>query len=257
MLLSIEEEKYRRQSEELTEINAELENINWISGHDLQEPLRKIQMLVSKVMSQYEKDFSDDLKHSLTRIQHSADTMQNLLIDILRFIEVKHAERVMEEITLDSVVANVITDFHDVIMEHDVVVQIGDLPQVTGIQFLVKQLFSNLISNCIKFRSPGRSLIIKIEADGPRLYHPNMIVPSYRVSVSDNGIGFEQKYAKYIFDIFRKLHYGEFGGSGMGLAICKKIMQRLSGEIEAEGNLDGGTTINLYFPEREIRPART
>ncbi|MBF0694706.1 MAG: GAF domain-containing protein [Flavobacterium sp.] len=248
MLLSREEERYRRQSIELTEINRELENINWISGHDLQEPLRKIQMMASKIKSQNEDLLPETVSHTLGRIQHSAQTMQNLLIDILRYTQIKHTERSMSLVDLNTVVAEVLQEWHDTLSEQNADLTVDYLPKVNAVPLLTRQLFSNLLSNAIKFQNRERQLKIKIGFDGPKIYEPYTHETCYRISVTDNGLGFEPQHASQIFNIFKKVHYGEFAGSGIGLALCKKIMQAFKGNISAEGSLENGSTIYLYFP---------
>jgi len=249
MLLSREEEKYRTLTEILKETNSELENINWISTHDLQEPLRKIQLISSRLMSKTD-DISPEVRDALSRMNHSANRMQTLLVDILKYTRIKHTEDAFEPVDLNAVMDETLEDLKEMIRENSASVEIGKLPEVTGIAFLLKQLFSNLILNSIKYASDGRKPQIIVQAtenvESVHALHGKMC---HAITFRDNGIGFEPQYAESIFNIFTRLHSdAEHKGSGVGLALCKKIMQAHRGAIRAEGRPGEGVTITLYFP---------
>lgn len=250
ILLSEEEEKYRLQSEILRETNSELENINWISTHDLQEPLRKIQMITSKMLLEKSANPEDPDFDSLERVSKSATRMRELLQDILKFTRIKYTRDAAEKIDLNLTFEAVLDEFAELISENGAVIECENLPQVDAIGFLMKQLFSNIVLNSLKYASPDRPPVIKITAS----QHPVIINDQGNtycnwVKFTDNGIGFEQKYAASIFKIFTRLHtQQQYSGSGIGLALCKKIMQIIGGTIAAEGKLGQGTSITLYFP---------
>jgi chemotaxis family two-component system sensor kinase Cph1 len=249
--VSREEEKYRKLSEVLKETNSELENINWISTHDLQEPLRKIQLISSRLLTK-EEDLSAGVQDSLKRMNRSASRMQTLLLDILQYTRLKHNTDSFEDVDIKHIIEEAKADLHESMGEISAQVIIGTLPSIYGMPFLVKQLFSNLIANSIKYASPERAAVIKITAeslpqrfnrDEPQLYEV--------IYVEDNGIGFEPQYADSIFKLFTKLHpVSEYKGSGVGLALCKKIMQNHNGYITAEGKPGEGAKMSLYFPVR-------
>lgn len=249
LIITQEEERYRNLSEVLKETNSELENINWISTHDLQEPLRKIQLVSSRLLAT-EKNITPKIQEAVERMNNSANRMQTLLIDILKYTRLKHAEHDFEEVDLNLLVQEVKEELADTIEYKNAKVEISSLPHIMGVPFLLKQLFANLISNSVKYASPERSPVIQISAEprtvnitaeDKKLYH--------LVYVADNGIGFEQQYAESIFNIFTRLHSAvEYKGSGVGLALCKKIVQNHNGHITASGKPDEGSVISLYFP---------
>jgi chemotaxis family two-component system sensor kinase Cph1 len=250
MMLTLEEEKYRNLSEVLKEANSELENINWISTHDLQEPLRKIQMIASHALVNTTDVPSAAMVTSLNKMTNSAGRMQTLLLDILKYTRVKNARESFEQTSLNAVMKQTLEDMSDVITDANVTVTYTDLPNITAIPFLIKQLFANIISNSIKYSFPDRPVVIKVTASVVPESTPHL--ESYYghwITFSDNGIGFEQKYAESIFNIFSRLHaQSEYVGSGVGLALCKKIIQTHNGNISATGTVGKGASITLYFP---------
>lgn len=250
ILLSEEEEKYRLQSEILKETNSELENINWISTHDLQEPLRKIQMITSKLLSEKSGDQGDPDFDSLERVSKSATRMRELLQDILKYTRIKNIQEAAEKIDLNLIFEATLDEISELVIENNAVIECEKLPEVNAIGFLMRQLFLNIIQNSLKYASPERLPVIKITtSQEPVLIKDLFNVYCKWVKFSDNGIGFEQKYADSIFKVFTRLHtQQEYSGSGIGLALCKKIMQTLGGTIIAEGELGKGACITIYFP---------
>jgi light-regulated signal transduction histidine kinase (bacteriophytochrome) len=250
IMLSEEEEKYRTQSEILRETNSELENINWISTHDLQEPLRKIQLITSKVISEIDDTPLDSISHSLQRVSKSASRMRILLEDILKYTRIKNTQGILQKTDLNHILQVTIEDMSEVIAETNAVIEYESLPEVHSINFLMKQLFSNIIQNSLKYASTERTPVITITASQEPIIIKDMFkVYCYWVRFTDNGIGFDQQYAESIFKVFSRLHHKEeYTGSGIGLALCKKIMQAVGGAIFAEGKVGEGATITLYFP---------
>ncbi|TRW25829.1 GAF domain-containing protein [Flavobacterium zepuense] len=249
LIISQEEERYRKLSELLRQTNSELENINWISTHDLQEPLRKIQLIASRILGK-EEEMSSNVQDSIKRMNASANRMQTLLVDILKYTRLKHTDDSFDNVNLAKLLKEVELDMAEAIAEKNAEINIDELPDVFGIPFLLKQLFSNLIANSIKYVAPGKTPQIKItkehslvpfNADDNTLYQV--------IYVADNGIGFEQHFSQSIFNIFTRLHSSpEYKGSGVGLALCKKIMQNHNGHISASSELGSGTVMSLYFP---------
>jgi light-regulated signal transduction histidine kinase (bacteriophytochrome) len=249
--VSREEEKYRKLSEILKETNSELENINWISTHDLQEPLRKIQLISSRLLTK-EGNLSETVQDSLKRMNSSASRMQTLLLDILQYTRLKHNTDTFEELDLVHIIEEAKADLQESMGEISAEVITGTLPVIYGIPFLIKQLFSNLIANSVKYASPDRLPVINITAENlPQRYNRDEPQLYEVIYVKDNGIGFEPQYAESIFKLFTKLHsVSEYKGSGVGLALCKKIMQNHKGHITATGKPGEGTVMTLYFPVR-------
>ncbi|PBJ15998.1 ATP-binding protein [Flavobacterium sp. ACN6] len=250
IMLSEEEEKYRNQSEILRETNSELENINWISTHDLQEPLRKIQLITSKMLSELDVISTESISNSLQRVSKSANRMSGLLEDILKYTRIKNTRDKLQEVDLNKALKSTIKEMHESIAESKAVIEYENLPEVHAIGFLMRQLFINLLQNSLKYAAADRVPKIVITASQEAvLIHDRFKVYCHWVRFSDNGIGFEQKYAESIFKVFTRLHNQEqYTGSGVGLALCKKIMQTVGGDIRAEGRPGEGTDIVLYFP---------
>lgn len=247
LVISREEEKYRKLSEILKETNAELENINWISTHDLQEPLRKIQLISSRILLK-EPELSETVQDSIQRMNASANRMQTLLVDILKYTKLKQSDDAFIDVNLNEVLEEIRTELSESADRPEVI--IDPLPVVQGVPFLIKQLFSNLVTNSLKYSSPERQTKIKITSEHNPLPYTNGESTLYHVvHVADNGIGFEQQYAESIFNIFTKLHASsDYKGSGVGLALCKKIMQTHHGYISASGEAGVGAVFSLYFP---------
>lgn len=249
LIVTQEEEKYRTLSELLQETNSELENINWISTHDLQEPLRKIQLISSRLLVK-EKNIPENVQDAIIRMNNSASRMQTLLVDILKYTRLKHTQSSFETVDLNEVINEVEADLPEAMGDNNGKIIKSELPNVWGIQFLLKQLFTNIITNSIKYAANDREPEIKISAsdepipfrdDDKKLYHV--------IYVADNGIGFDQQFAESIFNIFTRLHgINEYKGSGVGLALCKKIMQNHKGYIKASSTPGEGTTISIFFP---------
>lgn len=250
LMLSEEEEKYRSQSEVLKETNAELENINWISTHDLQEPLRKIQLIISKLLMEVDKVPPQAVYDSLQRVSNSANRMQVLLQDILKFTRIKYTKDKLQKIHLNTIMEATLDEMKEVLTESNAVVEYENLPEIYGINFLMKQLFSNILQNSLKYAAAERSPVIKVTASQEaEPYNFSDKIYCHWITFTDNGIGFEQEYAVSIFKIFTRLHtQQQYSGSGVGLALCKKIMQTCGGTIRAVSKPNEGTAITIYFP---------
>jgi chemotaxis family two-component system sensor kinase Cph1 len=246
IIAAAEEERYRILTETLKQSNEELENINWISTHDLQEPLRKIQLMASRILAQEDEPLPEKTLDFIRRMDASASRMQKLLRDILNYTKLRYNEDQLTPTALDTIVSNVITSIEEQAKEYNVQFVVAELPTIKGIPFLLTQLFTNLIGNAIKFSDAERQQVITIKED------PSINIDGkdyHHISVSDTGIGFEKKYAESIFKIFSRLNnHQSYYGSGVGLALCKKIMETHVGRIDADGTSGKGAVINLYFP---------
>jgi light-regulated signal transduction histidine kinase (bacteriophytochrome) len=246
IIATAEEERYRILTEVLKKSNEELENINWISTHDLQEPLRKIQLMASRILTQSDEQLSEKTLDFIHRMNASAGRMQTLLRDILNYTKLRYSEEQLTLTDLNAIVTGVISDIEEQAKEHHVEFDVAELPTIKGIPFLLTQLFTNIIGNSIKFSDADRQQIITVaqepavNIDGKEYCH---------ISVTDTGIGFEKKYAESIFKIFSRLNnHQSYHGSGVGLALCKKIMETHHGQIDADGVIGKGAIVNLYFP---------
>ncbi|KAA0989903.1 ATP-binding protein [Dyadobacter aurulentus] len=253
-LIRIQEDKNRILNEELKSANKELANLNWISTHDLKEPLRKIQIFASKVLDREDPDLSAQVKDSVERMRFAAEKMQLLIEDILTYSKTGNMEKVFEKLDLNAVLSEVLQELGTVIEERKAVMHADKLPELQVIPFQVRQLFINLISNGIKFTKTDVQPEIMITADkvsGEKIEHEKAVAGTqYQIiSFADNGIGFEEEYRERIFDVFQRLHPAhKYPGTGIGLAICKKIMENHKGFLTASSELGKGSVFRIYFP---------
>lgn len=239
--LSVANDSLHRRAAELARSNEELESFASIASHDLQEPLRKVRTFTQQLTVLEEERLSEKGRDYLTRANSAAERMQNLIEDLLKFSRVSTQGRPFEAVDLAELTARVLGDLERQVEEADAVVDVGPLPVITADPLQMQQLMQNLISNAIKFRRPGVPPVVTIRAevrDG-RMH----------LTVSDNGIGFEPRYAARIFRIFERLHgRSEYAGTGIGLALCRKIADRHGGTIEAESELGHGATFTVILP---------
>lgn len=244
--LSREEIRYRKLSEKLQSTNAELENIHWIGTHDLKEPLRKIQIFASRILSSSFDGIPTSVTDPVGRMMNAANRMQSLLDDIMAYsLLTKNHEDSFAACSLNRVIQEVQHELKEELEEKEATVHTDALPTLAVIPFQLRQLFVNLFGNALKFSAPGRPPVIRIQYT--RL--PAAAGGGHRIVFSDNGIGFDQEHSDKIFQVFQRLHTQEkYTGTGIGLAICKKIMANHQGTITASGR-DGGATFVLEFPE--------
>lgn len=244
------------KNSELLRSNIELASFNHVASHDLQEPLRKIQMFISRIYDDKELNLSERNKDYFNRIQSSASRMQVLIDDLLAYSRVNGTDKIFERVDMNDVLETVLYEMMQaqIIDEKKVKIKYGRLPDVQGIPFQLKQLFTNLIGNSLKYSDPSRPPVIDIRSvmvSGAEV--PNAKADSKRkynkISVSDNGMGFEQEYAEKIFSLFQRLHDKlTFSGTGIGLAICKKVVENHHGFIAANGVPGEGATFEIYLP---------
>jgi signal transduction histidine kinase/CHASE3 domain sensor protein len=240
----------------LMAINGELEAFNNIVSHDLQEPLRKIQMFISRIEEQESAALSENGQMYFTRIASSANRMQNLLIDLVNYSRAMKGERAFAPTDLNLVVADVLSELSINIDERQAEVKVGRLPVISAIPTQIHQLFVNLITNSLKFTKPGQHPSIKIRQekipDGETREGIAFSDRKYvKLIVSDKGIGFSQEFADKIFLLFRRLEKDSYEGTGIGLSICKRIVENHNGEIFAESQPGKGARFIIYLPKTE------
>jgi signal transduction histidine kinase len=241
----------RNTTNELERINNELDSFNHVASHDLQEPLRKIQTFISRFSEDDLKALSETGKDYFAKIQTSAKQMRRLINDLLLFSRSTRAEKNFEATDINQLVENAKQELSTDIEDKKAEISCDKLPLLNVIPFQIQQLFLNLIGNSLKYSRPGVPPVIKIECeiDIPSENPQNSSQKYCRISVIDNGMGFEQKYAENLFILFYRLHQkNEFPGSGIGLSICKKIAENHNGYIIAEGKPDVGSTFSLFLP---------
>ena len=242
------------RNEELKQINTELESFNFAASHDLQEPLRKMQTYSSRII-QKNPGLPGQVLDDMQKIQKASARMQQLMVDLLSYSQHTLRSQDTEGVDLHALIEEVKSTFLTNIEEKQVTFTIGSLPTVKVVRFQFLQLFLNLFTNAIKYQQPGKTPVINIfwdMIDARELpYKANFVAKKYlRISVSDNGMGFEQQYAEKIFNLFTRLHHkDEFSGTGIGLATCKKIVQNHDGFIRAEAEPGKGSTFLIYLPE--------
>lgn len=248
----IAEEKQKQNTEQLEASNKELEQFAYVASHDLQEPLRKIRTFNSLIIEQEGEKLSAKAKDYFERSISAADRMNQLIEDLLTFSRATRDSHKSEPVDLNAIVSRIISSKKET--DRKIKIEADHLPEMHGLKFHFEQLFENLISNGIKYQKPGNIPHIRIryktvtgtQIDGKELIGQNRY---HEISVSDNGIGFEQEHSEKIFEMFQRLHgRSEYSGSGIGLAIVKKIVQNYGGFIVAEGKPGEGSTFHVYFP---------
>lgn len=237
----------------MTIANKELLAFNYVSSHDLQEPLRKIQTFCN-LLNQEKENLSDKGKRYVERIQVGAERMQRLIEDLLVYSRTNATERKFEKISLNVIIEEVKTDLKDIIEEKHAIIEVAELCLVDIIPFQFRQLMHNLIGNALKFSNPKLPPHILIQSNivkGSKL-HCELLVPEMEychITVKDNGIGFEPRFSERIFEVFQRLHgKEEYAGTGIGLAIVKKIVENHSGIVIATSEIKKGATFNIYLP---------
>lgn len=236
------EKKLRIYSEELQRSNRELEEFAYVSSHDLQEPLRKIQAFGDLLVDEYQEQLGEG-KEYLNRIQSSAQRMSALIDDLLTFSRVTTKPTVASPVDLNRVVQGAVADLQDRIEKEGGEVEIEqNLPIVLADETHMRQLLQNLISNGLKFHPSDRAPKVKV-------YATEAAPGEARFAVEDNGIGIESRHKEKIFAVFQRLNTKQaFDGTGIGLAVCKKIIDRYNGTIEVESQPGNGTTFYITLP---------
>ncbi|HCY83447.1 MAG TPA: hypothetical protein DHV22_18590, partial [Xanthomarina gelatinilytica] len=248
------EEKLRKSNLELLQSNAELESFNRVASHDLQEPLRKIQLFISRIEDKESDRFSNKSLEYFTKVKNAGKRMQSLIQNLLAYSRIDSTKTDFETVDLNLVLEKVLDDLATNINETQTSVHADALPEIKGVFFQMEQLFANLISNAIKYRSSIETPVIHItsekihSADIPETFLKTS-KQYHKISVMDNGIGFDVKYADKIFEVFQRLHQkNEYSGTGIGLAICKKIVENHNGYIFATAKLGTGAQFIMYLP---------
>ncbi|MNK40605.1 Phytochrome-like protein cph1 [compost metagenome] len=226
----------------------QLEEYAYIASHDLQEPLRKIQVFGEMLENSLED--KEAMLHYIEKINSSARRMTTLIKDVLKYSQLSRAEELFETTNLNVILQNVLEDF-DLLIEQQNVTIVGTiLPTLKGIPIQLHQLFSNLISNSIKFRKPNPLIEIFTETPGEDEIENDPLLnsgtPYVKIIFKDNGLGFEQQYDDQIFKMFKRL--GNTPGTGIGLALCKKIVENHNGSISVTSQPNEGTTFTIFMP---------
>ena len=253
--LVFQNEEKEKRAAELTIANKELLAFTYISSHDLQEPLRKIQTFVSIILEKESKNLSDKGKYHFQRMQLAAGRMQQLIDDLLAFSRISTTELKFEKTDLNKILDEVKADLKDTIQEKNATIETTELCDANIIAFQFRQLLYNLLSNALKFSQPAIPSHITIKsriAKGRELNNNKLSTErNYcHITIKDNGIGFEPHFSDRIFEVFQKLHGKEvYAGTGIGLAIVKKIVENHNGIIIATSELNQGARFDIYLPD--------
>jgi signal transduction histidine kinase len=240
------------KNKELERRNKDLASFGYAASHDLQEPLRKIQTFNDQLMQI--QHLKENEKGILFRIRSAAARMKQLIENLLSFSRVDASISLFEFTSLQEILEEVKQDLAEKIQETDAVIETEPLPSLMVVPFQMHQLFTNLLTNAIKFRRKEITPVIKISVRkeiGAAIPEPDLQAEAqyYHICFEDNGIGFDQQYATRIFDIFQRLHgQAEYEGTGIGLAICKKIVENHKGTISASGENNHGARFHIYLP---------
>ena len=260
--LAYQNEVKEKRAAELIIANKELEAFTYVSSHDLQEPLRKIQIFASILLEDENLNLSDNGKYNFQRIQSAARRMQQLIEDLLAFSRINTTERKFEKTDLNIIIEEVKIDLKDTIQEKHATIEATEICPGNIIAFQFSQLMYNLISNALKFSNPDIPPHIVITSrivKGSKFHNKKPALPAgmlspeknyCHITVKDNGIGFEPHFSKRIFEVFQKLHSKEeYAGTGIGLAIVKKIVDNHNGIIIATSELNKGARFDIYIPD--------
>ena len=251
------EEQLRRFAAQLEQSNAELKNFASVASHDLQEPLRKIQAFGGRLRAKCAEQLGPKGLDYLERMEGAAQRMQVLIQDLLKLSRVTSRALPFEECDLRAIALAVLGDLEVVIEQKNARVGIGDLPVIQGDPVQMQQLFLNLISNALKFQRPGETPVVTVSS---RVFTPGEALITgaasggevCEITVRDNGIGFEACFAEQIFIVFQRLHTrDEYDGTGIGLAVCRKITDRHGGTILAHSEPSGGATFTITLPVKQ------
>jgi PAS domain S-box-containing protein len=248
------EDRIWQYTRQLEVQNKELQQFAFAAAHDMKEPLRKIQLYNSAILEDEAILLNERHKNYLLRSADAALRMQGLIDALLAFTRITEQKEQFETVDLNVTLQNVLAFFRETIDELGATVVAERLPVVRGIPFQLDQLLTNLLGNSLKYHHAERVPEIRISTKQiRRLPDSKDLHPAYewfhRITIKDNGIGFDQKYAEKIFEMFERLHgRDQFSGSGLGLAICKKIMENHNGYMTAKGLPDQGAEFHIYLP---------
>lgn len=253
------ENDLKNKVEELNRSNKELEEFAYVASHDLQEPLRKITTFSDRLSERYKEMLVGEGSMYISRMIVAAENMRALINDLLEFSRVTRSDVPFAAVNLSAILLQVRGELELTIEETSTTIQSAPLPVIDAVSSQMKQLFANIINNAIKFHKPGVPPSITI--DSVMLTEEEQLVAGldsgnryYKICITDNGIGFEPEYAARIFQVFQRLHgKSDYPGSGIGLAICKKIIEYHDGLIYAESQLDRGASFIFILPEKQTK----
>ena len=252
--LEFQNKEKEKRANELLIANKEIESFTYISSHDLQEPLRKIQSFSGRIFVEEYDNLSAMGKYYVERTKLSALHMQTLINDLLAYSRTNTTQRKFVNSDLNQVVKETLEMLKEEVQDRDATIEIQNLCEVNIIPFQFRQLIQNLVSNSLKFSIPGQKPHITISCDFIKYDESSSIdfilnTDHHHISIIDNGIGFEPQYKDKIFDIFQRLNdRKEYSGTGIGLTIARKIVENHNGIITGTGKLNHGAQFDIYLP---------
>jgi PAS domain S-box-containing protein len=225
--------------------NKQLEQFAYVASHDLQEPLRKIISFSDYLTKQFSPQLGDDGKNVLMRMANATGRMKALITDVLEYSTISETNEDWEPIDLNDLAQDALQQLETALEENKPLLTIATLPAITGSRTQLRQVFVNILSNALKYRAPTRQLELNVSAE---LQDKHILL-----HFNDNGIGFENQYVAKMFGLFERLHTNDkYSGTGIGLAICKKIVELHNGNISATGTPDIGATFTISLPIRNV-----
>ncbi len=260
-------EEIEKSNERLRQSNRELQDFAYVASHDLQEPLRKVQAFGDRLERKCAEALSDEGRDYIHRMRNAAGRMQNLINDLLTFSRVSSKVQPFQPVDLKKIAGEVASDLEIRIEQTGGRVEIGDLPEIDADPLQMRQLFQNLIGNALKFHREDEKPLIKIYSKEYKLTGGSFVVEgehvhtgggnSCEIVIEDNGIGFDEKYLDRIFTVFQRLHgRTEYEGSGIGLAVCRKIVERHGGLITASSQPGRGSQFFVTLPVKQFEEER-
>ncbi|MEK6776414.1 MAG: ATP-binding protein [bacterium] len=250
------EEKLKSFMDKLEQSNHELEDFAHVASHDLQEPLRKVTAFGDRLKAKYEKELGDQGRDYLERMQSAATRMQTLINGLLTYSRVTSKKQPFISVDLNIVVQEVLSDLEVRIEQTRGSVETGNLPEVFGDPLQMRQLMQNLIGNALKFTKKDEPPVIRISSRTlPAMKSGDPQEKGlYEITVQDQGIGFDEKYADRIFGVFQRLHgRGEYEGTGIGLSVCRKIVEHHGWSLEAKSQPGQGSAFVIRLPLNQNR----
>ena len=248
------EQLVRQRTEELNRSNEDLQQFAHVASHDLREPLRKITTFSSRLIDEHQDMLNERGRQYLDKIQHTSARMSRMVEDVLNYSIANTYDQVFETVDLNELIDGIEDDLEITILKKKATIKYGALPKIQGIPILIYQLFYNLITNALKFSksdTPPKIIIRQVQPSAEELKQVNKANAAsfVKIEVEDNGIGFDQEYANRMFAAFTRLNSKEqYEGTGLGLALCKKIVLRHGGMIEAKGKKGEGAVFSILLP---------
>lgn len=234
----------KKRTRELKRSNEDLLQFAHVVSHDLKEPVRKIKMFNNLLETELQPVLQEKSKRYIEKVQHASDRIVMMIDGILNYSAMNASGNPNEKVDLNQIVNNITNDLELVIIQKEALVNIQPLPSIEGSPILMHQLFYNLINNALKFSKEDVAPVIDISCMQDK--------GIMKIKIKDNGIGIDEKYLSQVFNAFERLHSrDQYEGTGLGLSLCRKIVERHNGSIEAVGNLGNGTEFIVTLPENQ------